>query len=68
MKNETKTETEKQLSDLHHQILKDAEELLQKYPALGKHHSENIDKAKIKWQAAWNEFLETLLVLERLEI
>ena len=33
----------------------------------GEHH-EKINTAKEKWQAAWNEFLETLLVLEKLEI
>ncbi len=31
-------------------------------------HKEKLDAAKNKWQASWNEFLETLMVLERLEI
>ena len=31
-------------------------------------HHEKINTAKEKWQQAWNEFLETLLVLEKLEI
>jgi hypothetical protein len=31
-------------------------------------HHEKLHNAKSKWQSAWNELMEVLLVLERLEI
>lgn len=34
----------------------------------GPEHHETVNNAKEKWQSAWNEFPEALLVLERLEI
>ena len=68
MHTESRTVTEKKLSRLHTQTVKGAEEIIGKIPAENKEHSEKVEQARQKWQAAWNEFLETLLVLERLEI
>ena len=68
MHTENRTAIEKKLANLHTQTLKGAEEIIGKIPAENKEHSEKIEQARRKWQAAWNEFMETLLVLERLEI
>lgn len=53
---------------LNEEALKKLEELMQSRPVVDAGQHEKISAAKDKWQAAWNEFLETLLVLERLEI
>ena len=68
MHTENRTAIEKKLANLHTQTLKGTEEIMGKIPAENKEHSEKIEQARLKWQAAWTEFLETLLVLERLEI
>jgi hypothetical protein len=34
----------------------------------GSENHEMVNKAKAEWQVAWNKLMETLLVLERLEI
>jgi hypothetical protein len=58
----------KRLEELNKEALAKMEEYLKAKGEAGAGHHENISKAKDKWQAAWNEFLETLLVLEKLEI
>ncbi len=63
-----KTEAEKKLNELHARTIEGAEEIIRSNPAMEREHGEKITHARQKWQAAWNEFLETLLVLERLEI
>lgn len=61
-------EHKKQLEDLNKEALEKLEEYMKtKGEALTEHH-EKIGAAKDKWQLAWNEFLETLLVLEKIEI
>ena len=58
----------KKLEELNAETLKKLEEYMQAKGAAGSEHHDTINTAKEKWQTAWNEFLETLLVLERLEI
>lgn len=61
-------EHKKRLEELNKEALDKLDEYVKlKGPAAEEHH-EKIGAAKEKWQAAWNEFLETLVVLERLEI
>ena len=58
----------KRLEELNKETLEKLEEYMKaKGTATGEHH-ETIGAAKDKWQSAWAEFLETLLVLEKLEI
>ncbi len=61
-------EHRKHLESLNKQALEKLEEYMKEKNMTDKEKNEKIDTAKEKWQAAWNEFLETLLVLERLEI
>lgn len=61
-------EYKKRLEELNKEALERMEEYLKAKGEAGNDHHENISKAKDRWQAAWNEFLETLLVLEKLEI
>jgi hypothetical protein len=61
-------EHKKQLIQLNTSALEKLDEYLQAKGDTVEEHKEKIGTAKEKWQAAWNEFLETLLVLERLEI
>jgi hypothetical protein len=58
----------KRLEELNKEALERMEEYLKAKGDAGTGHHDNINKAKDKWQAAWNEFLEALLVLEKLEI
>ena len=58
----------KQLIEINNEALEKLEEFMQTKGAASDEHKEKILTAKGKWQAAWNEFLETLLVLEKLEI
>jgi DNA-binding transcriptional regulator GbsR (MarR family) len=61
-------EHKKQLIQLNTSALEKLDEYLEAKGDTTEEHKEKISTAKEKWQAAWNEFLETLLVLERLEI
>ena len=56
------------LQELNKEALEKLEEYMKAKGEAAPEHKEKIGAAKEKWQAAWNEFLETLLVLERLEI
>jgi len=61
-------EHKKQLEDLNKETLEKLEEYMKAKGDAAGEHQEKISAAKDKWQTAWNEFLETLLLLERLEI
>ncbi len=61
-------EHKKQLEDLNKEALEKLEEYMQTKGEAITEHQEKIGAAKDKWQLAWNEFLETLLVLEKIEI
>lgn len=56
------------LQELNKEALEKLEEYMKTKGETATEHKEKIGAAKEKWQTAWNEFLETLLVLERLEI
>lgn len=58
----------KQLEDLNKETLAKLEDYIKNKGEAGAEHHEKINTAREKWQAAWNEFLETLTVLDRLEI
>ena len=61
-------EHKKRLEELNKEALEKLDAYLIAKGEAGTEHHEKINTAKEKWQTAWNEFLETLLVLERLEI
>jgi hypothetical protein len=61
-------EHKKDFEELNKQALEKLEAYIISKEMSARPHKEKIDAAKEKWQAAWNEFLETLVVLERLEI
>ena len=61
-------ENKKSLEELNKEALEKFDAYMKAKGAAGAEHHEKINAAKDKWQTAWNEFLETLLVLERLEI
>jgi hypothetical protein len=61
-------ETQKHLEELNKASLEKLDEYLKTKGEAGAEHHEKINAAKDKWQLAWNEFLETLLVLEKIEI
>ena len=58
----------KRLEELNKEALDKLEEFMQSKKFSDKEKQDSVHSAKEKWQSAWNEFLETLLVLERLEI
>lgn len=58
----------KRFEELNRKTLEKLEEYMQTKGSADTAHHEKINAAKNKWQAAWNEFLETLVVLEKLEI
>ncbi len=61
-------EHKKRLEELNKEALEKIEDLIQAQGETAADHKERITMAKDKWQTAWNEFLETLVVLEKLEI
>lgn len=61
-------EQKKQLEELNKATLDKLDEYVKSKGIAGDEHQEKISSAKEKWQTAWNEFLETLMVLEKLEI
>ncbi len=61
-------ENKQQLEGINQETLQKLEEYIKKSSPSTDENHQKIDEAKAKWQAAWNEFLETLLVLERIEI
>ena len=61
-------EHKQQMEALNKDALEKLEAYMKTKTTSSSEQHEAIGAAKDKWQAAWNEFLETLLVLERLEI
>jgi len=61
-------EHKQRLEELNKEALEKLEEYIKTRGEASAEQHEKIGTAKDKWQAAWNEFLETLLVLEKLEI
>ena len=56
-----------ELEKAHQQSLKQYEDYVAK-KKITEGDSEKIKQAKNEWEVAWNKLMETLLVLERLEI
>ncbi len=61
-------EHKEHLEALNKEALEKLDDYIKTKGEAGAEHHEKINTAKEKWQKAWNEFLETLLVLEKLEI
>ncbi len=61
-------EHKKNLEELNKEALEKLDDYVKSKGLAAEEHHEKIGVAKDKWQAAWNEFLETLLVLEKIEI
>lgn len=66
--NNSHMEQKEKLDQLNQEKLAKIEEYLKSKEGLGEADQEKISEAKKEWQAAWNKFLEVLMVLERLEI
>ncbi|MBC7511162.1 MAG: hypothetical protein H7320_20820 [Ferruginibacter sp.] len=58
----------KRWEELNNEALEKIDKYVKSKGAAVDEHHEKISTAKEKWQQAWNEFLETLVVLEKLEI
>ena len=56
------------LEELNKETLKQFEEYLKSKGQLKEGEHIKVVKASEDWQTAWNKFMETLIVLERLEI
>jgi hypothetical protein len=61
-------EHKKILEDLNKESLQKLEEYVKTKEALKEEDHEKLHQAKDEWQTAWNKLMETLMVLERLEI
>ena len=61
-------EHKKRLEELNNESLRKFEEWVKAKGGLKQEDHENLHKAKDEWQVAWNKLMETLMVLERLEI
>lgn len=57
-----------ELEKLNKESLKQIEEYLKAKGELKEDEHLKVVKAKEEWQRAWNKFMESLMVLERLEI
>ena len=57
-----------QLEKLNNESLTQIEEYLKSRGQLKEDEHLKVVKAKEDWQLAWNKFMETLIVLERLEL
>ena len=58
----------KKLEELNKEVLAKLDEYIKARGEVAEEHNEKIGTAKDKWQSAWNEFLETLVVLQKVEI
>jgi hypothetical protein len=56
------------LEELHHESIQEFEKYMDSKNPVNQEDHEKLTKAKEEWQAAWNKFLEALIVLERIEI
>lgn len=57
-----------ELEKLNSESLRQMEEYLKSKGELKEDEHLKVVKAKEEWQVAWNKFMETLMVLERLEL
>lgn len=56
------------LKELNKESLQKLEDYLKTKGTLKEEHHEQLHKAKDEWQVAWNKLMETLIILERIEI
>ena len=56
------------LAELNKETLKQFEDYLKSKGQLKEDEHLKVVKASEEWQTAWNKFMETLMILERLEI
>lgn len=61
-------EQKKIFEALNQESLDKIEEYLKTKGTLKKEHHDKINEAKAKWQDSWNDFMDVLVYLERLEI
>ena len=61
-------EHKKRLEELHNESLEKFDEYLNTKGQLKEEDHTRVHKAKEEWQVAWAKLMETLMVLERLEI
>ena len=61
-------EPTKHFEDLHKATLEKLDDYMKSKASQDPEQHAKINVAKDKWQLAWNDFLETLVVLEKLEI
>ena len=61
-------EHKKKLEELHKESLQKFDEYLNTKGPLKEEDHKQLHKAKEEWQIAWAKLMETLIVLERLEI
>ena len=61
-------EQRKKLDDLNKELLENFDAYLKTKGEIKKEDHEKVKMAKEEWQVAWNKVVETLMVLERLEI
>lgn len=56
------------LEELNREALEKLEAYMKEKGPAGSEQHDRVHNAKNEWQLAWNKLMETLLVLERLEI
>ena len=61
-------EHKKELEDLNKKSLEKIDEYLKAKGTLDKEHGEKLTEAKNKWQSSWDDFMDLLMYLERLEL
>jgi len=61
-------EHKKRLEELNKESLQKFEEYVNAKGPLKKEEHEKLHQARDEWQIAWSKLMETLMVLERLEI
>ena len=58
----------KKLDELHKKSLEKVDDFVKKKGKLKDEEHEKVHSAKEEWQKAWSKLMETLMVLERIEI
>ena len=56
------------LEELNNEALQKLEDYMKEKGSAGGEEHDKVHSAKREWQLAWNKLMETLLVLEKLEI